>query len=219
MNATVRTFVQPGRAEAGIPTLESVSPEYARLVAKRSELWQRREQLCTERDSIRSKISDVNPHVDPGAVERRQKRISTLIGEFGTDKSEAAQQPNLQERLVAARQEIADIEEGLRIIESRVVHAASVASVLVCEQIKPDYEKTVWALLKAAIDLHKANADYTAFVEAMEQKRIGWAALNPIFPTFAGDPRDSWGPLRMFLSQAAEEGWLKRSDLPADLRG
>jgi len=205
------------RSDLDIPTLESISPEYAALKEKAHKIGS---ALAAKTDEIRdfaASMSDYSNQTTPAAADLHAQRVAQLLGDKG---AQPAPEPVKfdKQTLAQLQSEKRDLEAALEVLDRRIGNAARSASRRVCELVRDSYAPKAKAVIAATLALHRANVEYTAFVDGLEERGILWGELGPTFPTFAGSPTDSDGPVARFLLEAIDDGWLKKSDLPSELR-
>lgn len=201
-----------------IPALRSVSREVASLEDTQLGLDKRRLALLSEREPILEKLRGRESYrieverTDPDAV-----AVARLLGEEVV--SPRVPTRSLEDaRLTEIQNEIRIIDRATEELGRRLARARSAASPLICEQVRDRHQALARNLLNALKAVHQANADYTAFGEAMNTAQVSWGELNPIFPLFLDDPRNRFSDIAQFLFEAVEAGWLRQEQLPKELQ-
>lgn len=178
-----------------VPSLESMSPEYATLVAKRADLLERQYNLRDERRKVDRQIKAF-----PEPTHRTPQRVAELLGD--DPETEAP----LRRRLAEIRGLESDIESALDIVRRRLADARGPASVAVCNAVKPEYTKRVKAMVAAVTALRVAREDYESLLDDFVVNDIAWTSLIPMQPNFCGDRHD--GHLSRYLRAAKEAGYV-----------
>lgn len=191
-----------------IPALESI-PEYAALIAKRTEIERTRVGVQGEVDKLLRAISETTT---PMAVVKRGQRVAELLGDPApADVPDNSKIPPLNQRLADLR--IARVEIDRRISEARLA-----ASRKICEAIKPEYGEVVRRLCMALLAVHEAHLDYRQFAGELNDADLAWSGyLTPMHPQMLGDPRDPQSRLGIYLRDAVEHGLLDDSEVPDEL--
>jgi chromosome segregation ATPase len=177
-----------------VPSLESTSPEYAALVAKRSVLLERQSALRDERREVERQIKAL-----PAPTHRTPRRVAELLGD------EPETDTMLQKRLAEIRSAEQDLEDALEIVRRRLAEARGPASVAVCAAVRPEYTRRVKAMVAAVAALREARENYESLLDDFIANDIAWTSLIPMQPTFAGDRHD--GHLDRYLRAAKEAGY------------
>jgi len=203
-----------------VPTLESVSPEYCAIVQKSRELG----ALLAAKHAELRQVSDelgnhpFTPVTAPADVMAKAARISALLGEAPPHASAEPARSTGQLKIAELQAEMRDITAALELLVRRRTVAARDASRLICQQMRGEHANRAKVMIQAVLNLHQANLEYTAFADAMDEQRVAWGELGPVFPTFAGAPNDPFSNLATFLHEAIDDGHIKQSDLPNEFR-
>ena len=190
----------------GIPSLESVSPEYAALRARRSELQ-------AERNNVRTKLDELAVASAKRAVANGQPsndRVAALAG---------LPTPPPQDDSAELYNNLADLDEALEIIDRKLVDARMVASTIIRERIAPRYGEIIGEIVDRLLVLRDVQMEYDALTDALNAADVAWSALGPM-PLFRmlGVPRDREGVVAAYVREAAERGYFPKSRVPEDLR-
>lgn len=175
-----------------VPTLIEGSAEYAALVAKRDELFEKQPALRVERLELERAITESPaPTLRPGVAE--------LLGESSDSTT------GLRARLAEVAKLERDVEAALEVIRERLAVARTAASKAICSQVKPEYGRRVAAICDALKAVAAARAEYDALRDELEREDVAWGSLGPVFLGFLGDARD--GHVQRFIHEAREAGY------------
>jgi hypothetical protein len=216
MLAKIERAVKDKTATFEIPTLESVSPAYSDLIAKRDKLWKIQSDLRVDLQGLyeRQRSAAATPrahHAVPGKLVQPSDaaiRVAELLGDKPAEPE--VQTPGLDDQARAVKAEHDAVGEALRQLEQRIRAEQYVASDLVCEIIEPEMRRLTTDAIGKTLALHAANVALTAFADDLNSKKILWSRLNPCFPQFAGPPNSISSGLAHFLIEAVEGGWLEK---------
>jgi len=123
-----------------------------------------------------------------------------------------------REKFLALEAQIAENARLQTPVNDEIRKEIAAASVLICAQVTPRHSELVQAIAKAALELHRANVQYTEFSAALDRRSIKWSRLKPAFPQFVGHPRDKQSPLARYLRQLVSDGFIERGSVPKELR-
>lgn len=197
------------------PSLVSVSPEYAALLRKQTE-------INIELAKITQDINDTMVGLSRAASEEafmQKARVDAILDADPGDLSKVTEQKQvLGRRLSDLQQRAADLKAANAEVERRIITARNRASVLVCAQIEDQYREIVVAICDRLRDLHEASLAYQKFTDALTGEDIAWTRLGVMFPTLLGDPRDSQGRVSGYFREAARLGFITTNNIPETLR-
>ncbi|MBS0245493.1 MAG: hypothetical protein JSR61_02655 [Proteobacteria bacterium] len=194
-----------------VPSLHSISPEFKEARDHLAKLRALREKLVGERDALAAKFDGAQPPTFAGI----SAAVAAALGvpsRDTTDSDAAAKQ--LQQIEI----DLSVVERALQAAQSDMREQAIIASRAACKAVAPQHRELALAVIGAAIELHRANAAYTAFTNTLNRKGIRWSRLGSAFPKFAGGPGDRNGPLASFLRGCMTDGLIERGDIPKELR-
>lgn len=195
-----------------VPSLDDMSPEYTRLVAKRDDLNARRANLESERASLMAEIAGTTV---PLSRRERDARVAALLGDDG-EPATAISRPH--DRLAVVSREIDDIKRALAVLTDQIGQARHRASEKIIEQVRPEYGRRVEAICSALLVLREASAAYVELTDALAAKDISWLSLEPLPVSFAGAPNDPNGRTARYLQSASRAGYFPAEKIPPDLR-
>lgn len=200
-------------AENEVPTLASVSPEYAALAAKKAELHDRRERLRADWIALGREERERSSGGGSSAASGRpsSNRVAALAG--------LAPPPPPAVRSSELYDQITDLGEAIALLDDKLNDARNLASVIVRERVTPRYRRIVGKLADRLLELREAQRQYEEFADALNAEGVAWAALRPMpLVRMLGDPRDKTSPIALFVLEASEYDLIPRSALPEDLR-
>ncbi|MER9596685.1 MULTISPECIES: hypothetical protein [unclassified Mesorhizobium] len=175
-----------------MPSLEDSSPAYAALLAKRLELSVSRGDLQTERRKLDKEIAaDTSKALRPA--------IANLLGDDEDSKSH-----NFK-RITEIHRAVADIDVALDVLRERIAVERGKASRIVCNAVRPEYQKRAAVVAKALETVQAARASYDDLRNQFEAEDISWGSLGPLTLGWLGDPRD--GHIPRFLNDVREAGY------------
>lgn len=163
-----------------VPSLESSSPEYAGLIAKRQELEQGHRDLVAERSRLRKEIEAA----EGSGGQRLSPGVAALLG----DKEDSVTALSL--RLCEVFADIKDNEAATEILRRRLGDARDRASKIIRDGVRQEYASRVAAVTKAAAALHEARMNYLDLRWQFEAEDVSWTALGPLSIAFLGDHTD-----------------------------
>jgi chromosome segregation ATPase len=179
-----------------VPSLESASPEYAALIAKRQELQDRYSALNAERSKLRKDIEAAKA----AGGQRLSTGVAALLGEDPVDSVTA-----LSKRLREVVTTMSDVENAQEVLRRRIDEARNVASKIVCDGVSQEYQRRLGAMCDAARALEAARQDHDALLDDLEREDVRKDYLRPVVPFFLGDRRD--GKVSYFLREAKGAGY------------
>jgi hypothetical protein len=186
-----------------IPSLSSVSPAYAALLAKRVELRQEHSKL---QHAVSKSAEEMYLKKTTGVNAKASDRVLVLLGE-----KDAVDDSSDRQRHTALSQKLADVTKALELIEDRIATERANASRLVTKAVEPAYKMIVGNIAKQLIQLHSAAQEYTDFKNAMDAEDVSVAYLHQMPLPLA----HRIGP---YLVECAANGFLKTTDIPKELR-
>ncbi len=185
-----------------IPDIADVSEKYRSLVARRDELHADARALRDEQREALKAIAD--------RAEEKKKRVVSIVSKLSKPKQH--RDPNV------IGEEIQDITDAIGLIEVQMGACAMEASIKIREIIEPDHARAVTRIADAMLALRDAFSDYKAIADELNAKGVAWTALRPMHPNFIGDPDNRFGPIALWLKEAAQYGFIKNSSIPEALR-
>lgn len=180
-----------------IPSLESVSPEYAVLSKRYADLNARLLELDAESRDIHRAIAAEQLRNDRG------DRIAALAAGL-------AYQPPLsvRDRRAAIEAERRDISDAIHLLASELAEARRKASRIVVEQFAGEHRRLArefFGHLAAAVDVHaKVGATRQAFVRA----GVDPAGFTDFAAELFGSPSDRSSDVAMLFSDAKRRGLI-----------
>jgi hypothetical protein len=192
-----------------IPSLDEVSPEYAKLTERHTQLMQRAADIDAEIRSVHSamaerQVSHVNPQAD---------RIAALI-----DGAQAPPPANLQDRIADLSLVRKDINDAINTLAVTLADERRKASRLIAAQFDTEHREMAvefFGHLCAAASVHTR----------LEKLRLRFfrAGVDPSGLTdFArdimGEPTSRTDTAAQILRDAIRKGYLPASSLPEEFR-
>lgn len=197
---------EAGQAPA-VPTLGSVSPRYANLVAKQEELAAEVQRLTAEGNRLQRLVYEAK---DAPAVSDRERRVAELAG-----RTVPASRQGDKDRLAEVTADLEDAKEALRLVGVDLFAAHAEASRLFCDRLQPQSRALIRRMAKAAIEFHDAWRAQDAFLDDLHARGVALASLRPERPTWAGrhsKVRD--GDLSIWLRDLAKAGHISKDEIP-----
>lgn len=209
MASIARLFNAPEKADPtpAAQTLESVSPRYAALVAKRDALCADVQRLTAEATRLHRLVYAAK---DAPAVGDRERRVADLAG-----RSVPASRQGDKDRLAEITVDRDDAAEALRLVYLDLFDARAEASRLFCDTLQPQHRAIVRRMAKAAIEFHNAWWEQDALLDDLHRNGVAIASLRPEKPTWAGrhsTVRD--GDLSIWLRELAKAGHITKDEIP-----
>jgi hypothetical protein len=198
-----------------VPSLASVSPEYAALLEQQAGLTA---ELSKAEQDINETIVRLTQVASEDALLKRGRIDAILDRVTGNGTNQTKQQNSLGMRLADLQEHAADLKAALAEVEQRIVAARNKASVQVCAQVEDQYRQIVVTICDRLRDLHEASLAYQRFTDALTGEDIAWTRLGVVFPTLLGDPRDSQSRVGHYFREAARLGFITTNDIPETLR-
>lgn len=121
-------------------------------------------------------------------------------------------------RLNAARSELRDREEALRMLARSIAELTSRASIRICELLAPVHHQRVRRMITALLEVHEAQLGYAAFQDAFDQAGLSRAFLRGMAVTALGNPHDPHSRLGYYFKEAVAEGFMSLDEVPLGLR-
>ncbi|MCK1714269.1 MULTISPECIES: hypothetical protein [unclassified Bradyrhizobium] len=154
--ATLKKDTEPFR----IPSLADASPEHATLLAKQEDLNDRYRKLNAERSKLRGEIEAEKA----AGGQRLSPDVARLLG----DAPDSLTMLTQRQREVAG--EMATIEAGQEVILRRLNESRNVASKVVCDTMRQEYQRRLGAVCDAARALEAAREHHDALLNDIERE-------------------------------------------------
>lgn len=193
-----------------VPSLESVDPEYADLIARRDELERKRVELTAEHASLYQQCVDITQ-----AEFERNARVGALLdGAVGEQPDPAPHQ-----RCNELAREVGDIARALEVLARRIHDGRLRASAKVCELVAPEHTRRVREICDLLVKLNAAFSSYNDFAAALNAANIHWSStLHPMAAPEFGRPNTRACLASAFLNKARRAGFVSESEIPDKLR-
>ena len=170
-----------------VPSLAEADPDgYGVLVAKRAEQHDLGgEARKAVRSAERELDADNSREIRPGVAE--------LLGDSGSTKADK------RVALAAARQQAADVDAALLVIEQRIRDAKTAALRRAIAIVRPEFDRRMQALCDALKAADSAHREFDELCQSLEHEDISVGHLGPR-PHFLGAAGD--GRIAAFLKEA-----------------
>lgn len=190
-----------------ISTPAEVNPRLAELEAKRNSLQAQRTAKVAEAALMRARIQE-----SPNAGNAAENKVRAILGEPLLPAA-APDMQRLEELLV----ELSTLNAALGKLDGLIEKEKSIASRVVCEQVKPEVSRLGKKFAKALIDLHGAQNEYHALLERVQDTGAAIGSLPHVFISGLGSARDRSGMYSYAIKDFIEAGYLSKSDMPRAL--
>ncbi|MEH2485769.1 hypothetical protein [Bradyrhizobium sp. AZCC 2230] len=187
-----------------IPLLNEVNPHRAELEAKRISLHAQKTAKVAEAAAVRVRLQEA-----PSAGNAAENKVRAILGE--TLLPDTA--PDMQ-RLETLLVELNTLNTALGKLDGQIATEKSVASRLVCEQVRPELTRLGKKFAQAFVDLHTAQHEYHSFLEKIQDTGAGIGSLPYVFISGLGSARDCSGTFVYGIKDFIEAGYLAQSDMP-----
>lgn len=188
-------------------TLESASPFYAALVAKRDELSGEVGRLTAERDRLQLLVYMSK---DAAGVSDRERRVAELAG-----RSVPTSRHGDRDRLAEVTVDLDDAKEALGLVEVDLFAARAEASRLLCDTLQPQSRALIRRMAKAAIEFHAAWRVQDALLDSLNARGVAVGSLKAERPTWAGrHSQVRSGDLSIWLRDLAKAGHISKEEIP-----
>jgi hypothetical protein len=186
-----------------VPTLESISPEHARLQARDRELRNRIAQIDSELDRLRV----TKPFVSSDA------RVAALVDGLAAPPTADVEDNNLQRR-EALHQERSDTVAAIEVVRQRLATERLSASREAWRTLAPVHREKVAKLCRALVEALKAHNELHAFRGAVADADLSWIGAPQLIADYVlGDPLDRQSNVRRLLEEAVRDGFLDRTEV------
>ncbi|MDB5825744.1 MAG: hypothetical protein JWR21_4448 [Herminiimonas sp.] len=191
-----------------IPKVTDVSGRLAELEARRDKINSAVRTL--DKDRMELAQAATQPEADEDPVDLR---VARLLGE--------APPKILKDhrgRLADMAQQSRDLHAALDLVLEQIRVEHSKAAAVVREKVSPEYRLRIRAICEAFRGVHAANLELRALTEALEAQGIEWSGLGVVAPRALGFPTDQYSPIAQYFRDAADLGFITRSEIPTELR-
>lgn len=214
----------------GHAMLRTASPEYAALDDRFHQLCALEETLLAELAPLAAATRGTSREAEQMAAARaaanpppaRQHRPGALalLDGVTTPPPPEALEPKSNRGAVEQRCDelnvlIEDAREAIRLIRPQLEVAHRAATLVLVEQLAPEYRKVARNFVAALVGLGRAIEQHEAFIASV--RTSGWSAFRPLVMSQAfGRPTEGGGDVRRLLAFAVEAGHVGRDELPSD---
>ncbi|SUU89994.1 hypothetical protein EDC40_10358 [Aminobacter aminovorans] len=204
-----------GREGSGeISRLEAVSPEYARLKAKRAKLLAEQVEIATQSAKVSNGIRGHRENIIRRLPTAQETRVAELLEDPRPAPSRDSAALDSLEVLEARH---LDLNVALAALDRRIAAARMAASAMVRDQVEPEYRALVSAICEQLIALHGAVERYEAFTDSLNADEVAWSSLVGMPLQFANG-RDRYSPVAQYLREAAKHGFISANKVPEAIR-
>jgi hypothetical protein len=215
MNAMARLFAgvpaRPLEVLPQIPTLRDVSPRYAEIEDRRTDLVLRMQGLEAERLRLARIVAE---HRSAPGVAERDQRIATLAGV-----PLPALRPADMERLDAVSADLGEVKEAIRLVDIERNDAWLEASALLCDAVAERHSELQRDVFRAALDLHAAWSQHQAMLDGIRRTGAAFSRLRPELPDFLGrHPSNRADELAQWFRDLVKAGHATHDELPEAYR-
>jgi hypothetical protein len=186
-----------------IPSLESVSAEYARLSALHAKLMARAADLDREIHSLHAQIGTEQ------AANRHGDRVASLLA--GVDYSAA---PPIKDQLAALAAEKAATDTAIRELAGQIALERQQASRLVVDRFIGEQAALATEFFKHIAAAAKAHAEFGEVRRQFHRAGVNPAGLHDFGEELFGDPGHRNGDVGIAMRAAVRRGYLKEADVP-----
>ncbi|UGX97104.1 hypothetical protein G6321_00019005 [Bradyrhizobium barranii subsp. barranii] len=191
-----------------IPQQVEVNPRFGELNAKRSSLHAEKTAKVAEAAVIRARIQD-----SPSAGNAAENRVRAILGESLLPDSA----PDLL-RLEALLTELSTLNAALGKLDGLIEKEKSIASRLICSEVKPEATRLGKKFAKAMLDLHAAHSEYIKFLDAVEDTGASISSLGRVWPSGLGHFADRSGTYHYAFREFHEAGLIDAASIPEVVR-
>ncbi|MEK9284736.1 MULTISPECIES: hypothetical protein [unclassified Bradyrhizobium] len=118
--------------------------------------------------------------------ELRRAKVAELVGDQVPNSPEAT-----PERLRELQQHARALKDAVKVLEDRLGHERTAASVIVCNQVREEHSRRARETCLKLLELHAAMLAYAELVDALNAEDIAWSYLGPAQLLALGNPRDN----------------------------
>lgn len=198
-----------------LPKLEDLHPPYRALIEKRTEMRELRADIDNRMRALAEQLRTTQSHTTgASAPSPMARRAAELLGQPLPDLPEKPTIDWTDYRALEGERNAVD--EALRQLEQRIRREGVVASGLLCAEIEQPWSELMGRLIRHSLGAYEAALELTVLTDHFRWSDISFASLNPVFPNFIEIYPTSLAS--QFLWSLVEAGWIKRSDLPENLR-
>ena len=178
-----------------VPSLADVDADYAALVERHKKVTIELAANAREQQSLQADLQK----------NRKGPSLRPAVGELIGDVMDI----ELDERpkqLAELRKRAHDLEDAEQILNTRIRERKGVASIAVCNAVKPEYGARVKAFAEALEFAHKARVHLEDMILDLEANDVSWTRLGVFRTPWLGGIND--GHVQRFVREAKEQGYL-----------
>ncbi|MFB9984345.1 hypothetical protein ACFSQQ_16455 [Mesorhizobium kowhaii] len=196
-----------------IPTLQSVSPEYARIASRLAELFDREHELNRRKSEIATAMSNWGATADG---EHRNRVGDIIAGKPFEPRASVSEQFGAQ---------IADIEEERR-LNKEAIHQLQVqraeeytrASGLVCASLADEHRELAKTFYSQLATAAQTRVDIGLLRLEIERSGASALSLSDVGDDLLDGSLDRTGVIAQELRRGTRLGYLKAETVPEELR-
>jgi hypothetical protein len=204
----------PTAAVKVVPSLATVSPEYAARLKRSEELGREHSAAVAEERRLASELaSAARANEDEVAKSGLAAVLEGRIPRFRVNEDD------LRAQHTEARHRIEDIVRSQRLLDQDISKKRAEASAIVCSQVQPEYKARVRALHAALLQARQAQLSLDDLTHVLNGADVAWVGtLEPLAATMLGHPNDNGSALAHWLRRARDAGYISADEIPEGLR-
>lgn len=174
--------------KSNLPTLHEISPEVAQIAAKIAEVQQRRREIRRELNALAVELKGTLPPSLPPADDALANVLGKELGHLARTRPAPAD-VKLAERWAVfndRQREDAALARAEDLLHGEHARARAVASIKLCRQLLPEYDRRASAVAEAAQTLHAALEEIRELSNSV-QVQGGSAASLDVLPALVVD--------------------------------
>lgn len=182
-------------------TLEGFSTALPDMYAKRASLF-------VEQKTVREEVTAIRMRKDnPNNGTESANLVRSYLGE-----PLLPHQPHDEERLKELLPKLDALNKSVSALDEAIYKEKDRASRKLCEAVASDHRKAAMKFADAIINLHTTHTEYNDFLTQIEDTGATISPLNPVYPTYLGNPKDPSGPYYYFMKEFFESGHIDQKD-------
>ena len=126
--------------------------------------------------------------------------------------------PDRRTRLAQFAEDIRILKSAVSVLDSQIRVAEAKARAAVLAVVSPLYRAKIRAVCDAFKQVHAANVDLRELTNALENDGVPWESLGVVAPRIVGFPTDQYSAVALYFRDAAEQGFLEKTEIPPELR-
>ena len=169
--------------------------------------------LNAESATIRADIATTNARMleTPNPGTSAANRIRAKLGQALLPDAE----PDL-ERIKKQRIDLHDVNSAIAILHSEIEKQKTIASRMICDELRPEVTRLGKNFAKAFQNLHAAHSEYNQFLDSVEDTGAAVSPLGRVWPSSLGHPREVSGGYYWGFKEFLEAGLIEH--VPSSVR-